>query len=308
MAEFNTDISVIIVNYNTTIHIRNCLESIIKFTEDVKYEIIIVDNNSPERDIEALSTEYKCVKFFMRSINDGFGSGCNFGAKQAKGKYLLFINPDNIILDNAFKRFFMYMESNPDVALCTGLLTDEDGNLKYSYNKFPDVVWEFKEAFRIGYVKAIHNLLEKTEIKENREFEIDWALGALLFVRKNIFESVNGFDNTFFLYYEDDDLQLRIRKSGYKIMCLPFIRMMHSGSSSIQDSEGYKIYDYHFNKSRMHYLHKHFNFFSRNLIRLFFIISNSLRILYLPFNFKQRNKRLIYLKRTLRVITIYCKP
>lgn len=308
MSQKKIEISVVIVNYNTTRHIRSCLESIIKFTRDVEYEIIVVDNHSPERDIESLQPDFTKVKFLLRNDNDGFGGGCNYGAKNAEGKYLVFINPDNVFLDNALMQFYKYMESNPDAALCTGLLTDDEGNLKYSFNYFPDIAWEFKEAFRIGYSKTIQNLLEVSEIRENKEFEIDWALGALLFVRKSVFDSVNGFDDSFFLYYEDDDLQLRIKQQGYKIVCLPYIRMLHSGSSSIQDSDGYKIYDYHFNKSRKLFLRKHFNFFKRNLVRFFFITSNILRILYLPFNPKQKMNRMLYFKRTMNIIIMYCRP
>jgi GT2 family glycosyltransferase len=249
-------VSVIIVNYNTSFYLKKCLESIFEHTKGLKYEIIVVDNNSPDRIIENFKNDFPAVNFYLRDVNDGFGAGCNYGAQISKGKYL---------------------------------------------------TWEFKEAFRFRYQNTIQLLLTNTNIINNKEFEIDWALGALLFVRKAAFDSVMGFDETFFLYYEDDDFQLRLKKEGYKIVCLPYVRMKHSGASSIQNPDGHKIYDYHFNKSRMLYLHKHFGFYKRNLIRLFFILSNILRILYLPFNFNQKNKRKYYFRRVVNTLSIYCK-
>jgi GT2 family glycosyltransferase len=300
-------VSVIIVNYNTSFYLKKCLESIFEHTKGLKYEIIVVDNNSPDRIIENFKNDFPAVNFYLRDVNDGFGAGCNYGAQISKGKYLTFVNPDIIFSNNALKKFYDYMEINNSVGLCSGLLENNSGSLMYSYNYFPDLIWEFKEAFRFRYQNTIQLLLTNTNIINNKEFEIDWALGALLFVRKAAFDSVMGFDETFFLYYEDDDFQLRLKKEGYKIVCLPYVRMKHSGASSIQNPDGHKIYDYHFNKSRMLYLHKHFGFYKRNLIRLFFILSNILRILYLPFNFNQKNKRKYYFRRVVNTLSIYCK-
>jgi GT2 family glycosyltransferase len=301
------DVSIIIVNYNTTEHLKKCLEAIINYTDKILYEIIVVDNNSPERDIENLAESFSSVNFIFSSTNTGFGGGCNYGASKAKGKYLCFVNPDIIINDNVFFVFFNYMNENPDTSLCTGLQIGEAGELQYSYNNFQDVKWEFKMSFNIGLNNAFKALLEKDEIKNGKIFEIDWALGALIFMRKEVFENVNGFDNDYFLYYEDNDLQFRIKKLGGKIVCLPFVRVFHYGQSSINEFDGIDFYNYNMHRSKIIYMYKHFGFISRNIVRMFYITSYFLRIFFLPLYIKERNSKFNLFKRILATIFIYFK-
>src|SRR5438046_4611 len=108
------DVSVIIVNYNTSSFVKKCIESIIKCSTKVIYEIIIIDNQSPNRDIEEFQNHYSNTSFYFLSKNRGFGAGCNYGAFRAKGKYLLFLNPDIILTQNCFSTFMEFLESNSE--------------------------------------------------------------------------------------------------------------------------------------------------------------------------------------------------
>src|SRR6266508_4930543 len=92
-------ISVIIVNYNTAPHLRNCLNSIYKFTNIIEFEVVVVDNNSTDRDIESFPKTFPEVKFYFRNSNNGFGAACNFGAAHSGGIHLLFLNPDVILVE-----------------------------------------------------------------------------------------------------------------------------------------------------------------------------------------------------------------
>jgi len=278
------DVSVIIVNYNTADHLEKCLFSIIENTKNIDYEILICDNNSPDRDIEKLQCKFTNVNFFFRSSNDGFGAGCNYCAGKSRGKYLLFVNPDILIKGNAIIKFYEFMENNSEVGLCSGLQVDGDNNLQYSYNEFPDLSWEYKEAISRGTDKRINQLLNEIIEKANENIsEVDWVIGACMFVRKVLFEKAGGFDETFFLYYEDVDLQYRIREYGYKIIILTDVRIFHFQRSSVRDIKGSDTYFYNMHKSKLIFIKKHYGLVKRFSIRLLFIIGFSLRIITEPF-------------------------
>lgn len=296
------DVSVIIVNYNTTGFLRNFLNSVILNTKDVEYEIIVVDNNSSNREIENAVNEFKNVRFFLRDENDGFGAACNFGVKYSGGKYLFFMNPDIIIESNLIYEFYEFMERNVDINLCSGLLTDFDGLPQYSFNNFPSVNWEISEAFLRNTENKINKLLDNA-LYGNHEFvKVDWVIGACMFMRKNIFESINGFDDNFFLYYEDVDLQYRINKDRDKIVLLPEFKLKHHQKSSIESEKNSDVYYYNMHLSKMKYLYKHSGFLKRNLIRIINISGMGLRLISLPF----RSKNSAYTKQQiLNILKIY---
>jgi GT2 family glycosyltransferase len=299
------DISIIIVNYNTTSHLKKCLDSIIEFTKDVEFEIIVVDNNSVNRNIENFPNNYPAVKFLFRDVNDGFGGGCNHGALIAKGKYIAFINPDIIFSNNVLFEFKKFLDINLETAVCSGLLLNSEGEVSYSYNYFSNIKWEFAEALGKATRIIVKKLLSRDEVIKGIPFEIDWALGALIFLRKNVFEKVNGFDETFFLYCEDNDLQFRIKQNGYKIYCLPYIRVTHEYRGSVESHEGQFIYNLHMSRSKMLYFYKHFSFVKRNIIRLNYLWCNVLKIIILPFRLISISSKRDRLKILLRNFSIY---
>jgi GT2 family glycosyltransferase len=274
------DVSIIIVNYNTTDFLKDCLNSIIQYTSDIEFEIIVVDNNSPERIIEKFPEEFKEVNFFFRNVNDGFGAGCNYGASKAKGEYFIFVNPDIIFEENFLINFINILESRKEIGIISPLFKTFDNKIKYSFNKFPDITWEFYEFLGSGFNKRINSLLHKVEItsKSNNPLIVDWVTGACLFIRSELFKSLNGFDEKFFLYYEDVDLQLRAYKSGYKVACLPSVAVKHYQNSSISGIEGDNLYYVNIHRSKLLFMKKHFSFLKRNSVRALHIIGFLFRI------------------------------
>lgn len=277
------DVSIIIVNYNTSEHLSNCLKSILNLTNHIEFEIIVVDNNSRQRDIEDLALKYSKVNFLFRNVNDGFGAGCNYGAKYAIGEYLCFINPDIILLENTLYEFFKFMNQNHNVVACSCLQKDNEDNLINSFDYFPGLVSTLRESFYIGYKKHLHSLLSKKEILENIPFEVDYHIAAVLFVRKSVFNYIEGFDQSFFLYSEDIDICYRLKKHG-SILCLPSEMVYHYFKSTARDDKGKFMRIFHISRSKMIYLYKHFNFFQRNVIRMIMFFGIILRLFYLPFN------------------------
>lgn len=301
------DVSIIIVNYNTTDYLRKCLRSLQEFTIMVKMEIIVVDNNSPDREIEKYPSEFPDVRFFFQSSNNGFGTGCNIGAAKANGKYLTFVNPDIVFDSDCISGMFRYMESAPDTGVCSPVMKDFEGRLNYIYNYFPNYNWEFHEAVGTGNGKKIEDLLEvfKEDKNSGNVLQVDWVTGACLFIRRKVFEKSDGYDEDYFLYYEDTDLQYRVRKSGHKIVCLKDLEVKHYTNSSIKSDKGEDVYFFHISKSKLIYMYKHFSFFKRNIIRFFYITGILIRMMTLPFRGKFINKKEKRFRQYQRMMELY---
>ena len=119
-----TDVSIIIVNYNTFNLVLQCIESVIKNTKNIVYEIIVVDNNSPNRDVSKLNLFYPQVTLILNKNNSGFGVANNLGNKVAKGEYIFLLNSDTIIIDNSIYELYKFMGDNKQVGACGGNLCD----------------------------------------------------------------------------------------------------------------------------------------------------------------------------------------
>lgn len=301
------DISVIIVNFNTTDHLEKCLDSVFNNTSNVEYEIIVVDNNSDEREIETFQSKYRSVAFYFRESNDGFGAGCNFGAEKAKGKYLLFLNPDVIVSSNVLHEIYSSMEKDPGIGVESPVYLEDNGEIGYSYNYFPGIIWEWYEGFGFGASRRIRKLAEVDEIRNETPFEVDWVMGSFIFTPAEVFRKVNGFDEKIFLYYEDVDLQYKIKKNGRKIICRSDLKIKHFKRSSVRSYFGENLYYFHMARSNLIYMYKHFGFLKRNLARSFHVLGILFRMVLLPFRFKFRNKKLQKYEQYWFVLHLYLK-
>jgi len=299
------DVSVIFVNYNTHDFLDQCIESVIKCTKGVTYEIIIVDNNSPDRSIDETARKYKNVKLINSKVNKGFGSGCNLGVMNAAGDYVAIINPDIKIDTDVLTRMHAFMNSEKNCGLCGTVLTDEEGKAIYTYNEFPGIFWEFIQALGFGSNYFIDRLNKKMKASGSVKYEVDWLIGAFLFVRKKVYDNVKGFDENFFLYYEDVDIQLRIRDAGYGIYCLTDTSVHHYERSSVRVPESQNIYWYNMNRSKIMYMEKNLSFTKRKVILLMHIIGFISRMMVLLIRPRFRGIKKQQMKLYLQIMKLY---
>lgn len=233
------DVSVIIVNYNTTQLVLDCIETIYEYTKDVNFEIIVVDNNSPDRSIERLNDDFPNVKLILNDINSGFGAANNLGNKYATGKYLFFLNSDTLLISNAIFDFFQFMERTTDAGVCGGNLLTKELKPNMSFVRIkPSLFYHINELFFELFTKALYfksyRFLNHNNILEIKGF----IIGADFFVRKKVFEKVKGFDEDFFMYYEEVELTYRIEKLNYKSYVLPFVKIIHlEGGSTLSHNK-----------------------------------------------------------------------
>lgn len=225
------DVSIILVNYKTKDLTINCIKSIYEKTKDLNFEIFVVDNNSQDGSIEAIEKEFSNINIIKNPVNAGFGSANNLAIKQANGKYILCLNTDTLLINNAIKIMYDFMnkEENKNVAVCGSSLYDENLNYVMSFANFPNFFntlstsWILKKLFPV-----LRNQKEPDNVKE-----VDFITGADIFFRKSILDEIGLFDEKFFMYSEEVDLCKRIKDNGYSIKIVPEAKIIHlEGKSS----------------------------------------------------------------------------
>jgi len=141
------ELTIIIINYNVCNEVDNCLESIYKLLKNIDFEVIVVDNNSPNRDILALESKYPQVNFEFLNENLGFGKANNYGINISKGKYILFLNPDTVIVQDFVSPIVDFIKNNKSAGACGPMLVYEDLNFQNSFGNRMGLLYETAEAF-----------------------------------------------------------------------------------------------------------------------------------------------------------------
>jgi len=266
-------ISIIIINYLQKDFLAKCVQSIYKnFNKNV--EVIIV-NNSKEENLSDLKEFYPLLTI-IENENTGYSKANNLAAKRAKGEYLLFLNADTEIL-NDFTEDLVSKFRNFDFGAAGLKLQYEDGRFQNSFGFFPTILNEYKNkkaelAFKKNNLKYIKEREEKySEVKE-----VDWVTGAALFIKKSTFDKIKGFNERFFLFYEDIDLCCRLHKAGYKNYYYPRSKIIHHKSEYLRPEfkkESCKISK----KSQILYYKLHNSFFQLLLLKIYLFFEKSLR-------------------------------
>jgi len=228
------DVSIIIVNYNTVKLLIDAINSVFEKTEGIEYEIIVVDNNSPDNPKNILAEKYgNKIIYLGLSENIGFGRANNEAAKIAQGRNLFFLNPDTILLNNAVKILSDYLDDNPPVGCCGGNLYNDRYEPTVSFSRIlPSILDEINQLFLniIGKIAFGRNQFFNYT---NKVLKVAGLIGADLMIRKGLFDSLKGFDPDFFMFAEEIELEYRIGKKGYKIISVPYARIIHLEGQSI---------------------------------------------------------------------------
>jgi O-antigen biosynthesis protein len=238
------DISVIIVNYNVKHFLEQCLFSVQAALTNVTGEVLVIDNNSTDNSIEYLQPKFPAVRFMANAENIGFGKACNQGLHVAKGKYILFLNPDTIVPEDCFEKCIQFLEPLPHAGALGIRMVDGSGKfLKESKRSFPGPLTSLYKLFGLARIfpnSKIFSRYHLGHLDEKKTHEIDVLAGAFLLVKKEVLDKTKGFDETFFMYGEDVDLSYRIQKAGYKNFYFSDSSIIHfKGESTKKGSMNY---------------------------------------------------------------------
>lgn len=225
-------LSVIIVSYNAASFLEKCLLSVEKFLPK-NAEIIVFDNASPERSVEKFPAQFPHIQFILNDENIGFSSGNNAAVKQAKGEYVLILNPDTIVYEDFFSKIIDFAEKTPNLGALGVRMLDGDGNfLPESKRNIPTAWSSFNKLFSRNSGKTYYAI----HIPTNKNAQVEVLSGACMLMKKTVFEKVGGFDEQYFMYGEDIDLSYTLLQSGYQNYYLGEVAITHyKGESTIKN-------------------------------------------------------------------------
>ena len=211
------NLSIIIVSYNTKDVIVDCLESILT-ANNITKKIFVIDNASTDGSSDFIKDNFPLVHLVANTENVGFAAANNQVLPQCKGKYIFFLNPDTEVVSDTFSEAISFMDANPSVGLAGTKIINPDGTLQWSVSyKYPGQRYTANEL-------------------SDLPGKIACVLGASMIGRSELIKGIGGFDEDFFLYGEDQDLCLRIRKLGHEIGYIDSATVIHLGGQSEKDS------------------------------------------------------------------------
>lgn len=254
-------LSIIIINYNLAKEIEDCLNSLLLVLDslkDFRYEIIIVDNNSPDKKLPETERKFKRdnINFFYLEENVGFGKGCNYGFTKASGEYICFLNPDTIIKENIFLPILEVFKKDKSIGIVGPKQRTRSPFFDFSAGFYPNLLFELFNLFGVGVFFEGFLVFWLTKIRKNKILKVDWILGAAIFIKSRLFQSINGFDKDYFMFYEEVDLCKRVSNKGFKIIYCPQYSIHHIGS--VSGKKDYTLYTIRTYSSKYLYISKHY--------------------------------------------------
>jgi GT2 family glycosyltransferase len=241
------DVSVVIVHWDGYPLLRDCMRSIYKRTTGVRFEIVVVDNGSTDGSTDAAKRDFPDAIVVRAGKNLGYGHGNNLGSRRSSGKYLLFLNDDTVLLNNAVKGFFEFAEGHPELRIGAigPLLRDGKGDAANSFGDFPHPFSQVPIILEnLGITHRERKAIEASRRSSRKWFPSDFVSGAALFVPRKVFEEMGGFDEDFFLYFEETELQYRMAASSLRRYVLDGPLIIHLGGGGCARSNRIRIETY----------------------------------------------------------------
>jgi GT2 family glycosyltransferase len=260
-------VSIVIVTYNSKEYLIGCLSSISASLTKTNYEIIVIDNASRDNTYHSVSPQFPNVKFIYNNINNGFAYANNQGIAIAEGKYLLLLNPDTLIVNNAIDTMVDFLESNENAGACGCKVLNDDGSLQPSFFGFPTLIKEVGHLFRIDRMRWLYGILKSSKLLSkiartnlavlhaaDSVMEVDYLLGACLMIKASVIDRVGPLDDKIFMYIEDTEICYRIRANGYGVYYVPQGEIVHFGGKSSATDDKRMLMEY--TRSRLYFYRK----------------------------------------------------
>lgn len=261
------DLSIIILNYNSKNFLLPCIKGIVQYATELDYEIILVDNASTDNSIayinQKLLPRFPQARLVRAKENRGYAAGNNLGIEAAKGKYIIIMNPDIVIWDNALSRMVEFMENHPRVGLASPRLLSPDGSLQYFCYRFPSpqvLFYRRTPLARFNFAREKINDYIMADWDHSESKSVDWVQGSCVIVRREAIDKVGLMDERFFLYLEDTDWCRRFWQKNWEVWYLSNIEIVHYHNRA---SASEKFYQSLFNKMSWVHLASTWKYFSK---------------------------------------------
>ncbi|MGF1458844.1 MAG: glycosyltransferase family 2 protein [Leptolyngbyaceae cyanobacterium] len=247
-------VSIIVVNYNGSGVILDCLASVFQHFDPLRVEVIVVDNASQDGSPELIAQTYPRVRLIQQTQNVGFGAANNIGVRAAQGEYLFLLNSDTLLQSNILPMLRQKLLSARNVGIVGPRLLNPDGSFQLS-TAYEIGLWgEWRTLQLVQKYRKPQNRPQLAK-KYSRDRQVDIVVGAAMFMRRSHFEQVGGFDETFFMYFEESDLCQRFRAAGWQILYTPEVSLIHIGGYSVGKTAAKMAAEYR--RSQRYYYRKH---------------------------------------------------
>lgn len=272
------DLSVVILNWNTRDLLEAALRSLIRPHSGITVEIIVVDNASDDGSREMVTELFPTVKLLINPVNTGFGAGNNTALPHAKGRYILFLNSDTVVMEDALTAMVCYADQNPDIGILGPKLLNADDTLQYSCRRYPNLGTGFFRNTPLGRLFPNNRFTTDYLYQDwdhNTPRDVEWVSGAALMIRRELVEQIGCFDEDFFMYCEDVDLCWRANHAEmpdnpkkWRVTYYPKAIIYHYIGRSSDQVPTRMTYEFH--RSQLLFYKKHYAaqtpFFLRPLI------------------------------------------
>ncbi|MFH1366770.1 MAG: glycosyltransferase family 2 protein [Patescibacteria group bacterium] len=281
MTDYQKELSIIIVSWNVCPWLQRCLESIEKNALHVNYEVIIIDNNSMDGTGEMVRNQFPQVKLIKNKINIGFAPACNQGLAESHGEYLLFLNPDTILLENSLQLSLFKIKNEPSIGVLGAKILNPDLSCQRSCRRFPDLISQLMIILKLHYIFPNNGFLKKylmLDCLENETREVDQVMGAFFLTKREVLEKVGSFDEKYVLWFEEVDFCQRVKRLGYKVVFFHEAKIIHLKGESFKQIKSLKKQIY-WNNSLIHYFKKYGQVWDIYVIYFFYPLSLILAVL-----------------------------
>lgn len=281
------DVTVVIVSYNASSYLKECIGSILALTKAPNIEIIVVDNNSTDNSVEIARGFGKSVTVVANKDNRGFGAGVNVGLKKATGKFVLVLNPDIRFLEDTISKMMAYLESHSEVGLAGCTLLDSEEKMLPNGGYLPTLTRLFLWTFFLDDIPILADHMQPYHPGVNRykrDFYPDWVTGGFMFFRKEVADKAGSLDENIFMYGEEVEWQYRIKLAGWRIGYTTATKVVHFERGSQGGSPRGAILG-EFKGIRFFY-GKHFPEWEQILVGSFLDVAATIRVFFWLFRFK----------------------
>ena len=226
-------LSIIVVSFNTLDMTRDCLGSIFANLPNYPTEVFVIDNNSNDGSVEMITQEFPQVILIRNDYNKGFAAANNQGFELAKGKYVLLLNSDTIVLGDVLKKSVLYLKNNPAAGAMGCRVLNTNGTVQSTCSGYPSLIRLLLLATGLDRFAVLDSYLLRSWMRDS-EREVDVISGCYLMTTKKVIEKTGGLDEDFFFFGEETDWCRRMRTLGWKLMFTPVGEIVHHGGGSVK--------------------------------------------------------------------------
>ncbi|MFA5134668.1 MAG: glycosyltransferase family 2 protein [Patescibacteria group bacterium] len=288
------DVSIVVVSWKVKDQLSRCLQAILDYTQNLTYEVFVVDNASDDGSAEAVKKYFPTVILLQNQKNIGFAQACNQAIKQSKGTYVLLMNPDTELRENSIEKAFRVMERMPDIGIAGCKLVNPDGSLQPSVRRFPTFMSHMIMLLKLHNffprLKPIHWYYHN-DWDYNISGYVDQVMGAFFMIRRKTLNDVGLLDQHFYIWYEEVDFCKRAIKKGWKTYYTASTAVIHHKGKSFS-KKTVIAKQLIFNRSMLYYFFKHHSVQEYLLLLLVYPLSLLLAIVVQLLRVKKSRKDL----------------